>query len=129
MRIRDALSKAVDVADNVLTPAVARHGMHRDATKFARSVKLHKPYYVIVTHNMPWGGTADLVHEHVFVKYFPITGDPITDGGTSAATLHLHYGGQVFTERPPGLQTLTEFDEAMNKASGPDIRGNIRDFI
>lgn len=124
MGFLNALGKAVDLVDNAVTDARTRHGANADADRFADTVQLHKTYYTVVVHQLPWGGQHKLIHEHIAKGRSRITGEPMF-GHMSASQLWLTHG-PVFAERPSSLQTLREYSD--KRDPGPDIRGHISDY-
>ena len=93
-------SRAVDAVDNAITDTVTRSAHRREAEKFARSAPRNGVVYTTETHNMPWGGTQELVHEHQ-VRNGKI-------GHMTPAGLFLTAGKASLT-RPRGLQTVDEY--------------------
>lgn len=126
MGFLNGLVKAVDIVDNAVTDARARHGANTEADRFAAKVQLHTTYYTIVRHRLPDGGEANLVHEHIATRRSGLTGQPMF-GHMSASALWAGFG-PVYTDRPRGLQTIRERSEANEKMTGPQIRGHISDY-
>jgi hypothetical protein len=116
--------RVTDAIDCALTDAIHSGKSTREANAFARTVRPHKTYYTIVTHRSPRGGTYELIHEHIASPQF--TGPPMF-GHKSAAGLWLTEG-PVYSERPPGLQTIREETEANQKQVGPQIKGHLSDY-
>jgi hypothetical protein len=77
------------------------------AKKFAKEVRLGKPYYFVydvARNRAPWED-AQLYSEVVFTKRLPLTGSPCTDGGHSAVTLCQTHG-PVYDEPPAGMRNV-----------------------
>lgn len=75
--------------------------------KFARQVEFNKPYYTVNDHAVnlaPWHD-AQTYSVHVFTERAPITGNPMTAGGTSAAGL-CQRQGPVYDVPPKGLRNI-----------------------
>lgn len=111
---------------SALDTAVAGHKAQKEAAQFAATVQLGKTYYTVVRHQQPYGGTHELIHEHIATSRSRITGQPMF-GHKSASALWLTEG-PVYTDRTPGLQTIREETEANNKQVGPQIHGHISDY-
>lgn len=77
------------------------------ASKFAKEVKLDKPYYTVnemATNLAPWGD-AKTYSVHVFTEHSFLTGQKMTDGGTSAVGL-CQRQGPVYDTPPRGLRNI-----------------------
>jgi len=77
------------------------------ASKFAKEVKLGKPYYTVndmATNLAPWGD-AQTYSVHVFTERSSFTARPMTDGGTSAVGL-CQRQGPVYDAPPRGLRNI-----------------------
>lgn len=78
-----------------------------EAKKFARQAQLGKTYYVVYEHARNLGPYEDkqTYSEFRFTKRAPLTGNLMTEGGTSAEGLCLRYG-PVYDAPPPGLRNI-----------------------
>ncbi|WP_055693412.1 hypothetical protein [Streptomyces prasinopilosus] len=77
------------------------------AKKFAKEARLNKPYYVVydIAQNRAPYEDAQLYSEFTFTRRAPFTGNPMTDGGTSAEGLCLRYG-PVYDKPPAGMRNV-----------------------
>ncbi|MCM8552284.1 hypothetical protein [Streptomyces sp. STCH 565 A] len=77
--------------------------------KFARELKLGKPYYFVydISRRAAPYEDAHLYSEVVFTGRLGLTGTPCTDGGQSAATLCLNHG-PMFDAPPRGLRNIAD---------------------
>lgn len=78
-----------------------------DAKKFARQVEFGKTYYFVynVANNLAPYEDQHLYSEAVFTRRAPLTGNPMTDGGTSAEGLCLRYG-PIYDAPPQGIRNV-----------------------
>ena len=90
--------------------AVANHSHRRAAEKFAATVKPGDTIYSTETHNMPWGGEQQLVHEYKVDRRGKV-------GHLTPAGLWLQ-AGNVSKSRPHGLQTVDEY--TASEVAGPN---------
>lgn len=75
------------------------------AKKFSQQVELGKTYYTVAeqtAHAAVYNG-AYTYSEHVFTSYSGFTGQPMTDGRTSALALCRNQG-PVYDKRPEGVR-------------------------
>lgn len=75
--------------------------------KFSKQVVLGKTYYTVNDHATNLGAYEDsqTYSTHVFTSYSRITGQPMTDGGTSAVGLCQRFG-PVYDQKPQGLRDV-----------------------
>jgi hypothetical protein len=80
-----------------------------DEKRFARELKLDKPYYVVmkVARNIAPYEDPYLASTYVFTSRLPLTGTPCTEGGYSAADLCRLYG-PVFDSPPAGIRNVAD---------------------
>lgn len=115
----------IDRLDDILTDARGRSAATREATRFARSVKLNTSYYAVARHAAPEGGEMELVHEYVFTRRSPITDLPMC-GPHSAAHIWLNHG-PLTANRPRKLMTVAEYEAACD-VDGPNIVGSLHEY-
>lgn len=77
------------------------------AKRFARDLKLNTPYYTVNNHATNLGPYEDsqTYNVHVFTGHSRLTGQPMTDGGTSAIGL-CQRQGPVYDAPPRGLRNI-----------------------
>ncbi|MFF0166786.1 hypothetical protein [Streptomyces prasinus] len=77
------------------------------AKKFAKEARLNVPYYVVydIAQNRAPYEDAQLYSEFTFTRRAPLTGNPMTDGGTSAEGLCLRFG-PVYDQPPAGMRNV-----------------------
>lgn len=77
------------------------------ANKFAKELRLNKPYYTVNNHATNLGPYEDsqTYSVHVFTERSGFTGSPMTDGGTSAIGL-CQRQGPVYDTPPRGLRNI-----------------------
>lgn len=78
-----------------------------DSKRFARDVKLGKPYYVVmkVARNIAPYEDPYLASTYVFTSRLPLTGSPCTESGYSAVDLCRLYG-PVYDAPPAGIRNI-----------------------
>jgi hypothetical protein len=88
-----------------------------EAKKFAKQARRGVTYYTINKHARNLGAYEDsrTYSEHVFTRHAPLTGNLMTDGGTSAEGLCLRFG-PVYDTPPKGLRNL---DGPAPQVAGP----------
>ncbi|MER7053446.1 hypothetical protein [Streptomyces sp. NPDC000351] len=95
-----------------------------DEKRFAREIKLNKPYYTvckIATNLAPWED-AELYSEIVFTKRVPILGTPCTATGYDAETfLRLH--GPVHDSPPRGMRNIADAARSAGAPLGDNYEG------
>ncbi|MEU1778126.1 hypothetical protein ABZ545_01410 [Streptomyces abikoensis] len=100
------MGRIFDAINGVVGDAAA----HREATRFARQVRVGDVWYSVERHTMPWGDVS-LLHEHHFTKIDKlISGQPMCGHRTAAAVWLAH--GPLYKSRPPGMQTLDEYSDS-----------------
>jgi hypothetical protein len=113
------IDRAGQAFDTAVYGAAARH----EAKKFARSVKLGKPYWTKTKSNQPYAGNPELLEEHVFTRIGLISGT-----AEGAAELWLQCG-PVYADRNAsdirGLQTLREYSQWVNDCDAPNEGGDL----
>ena len=78
------------------------------AKQFARQVKLGKTYYTVADQSAHAStyGVAQTVSEHVFTSHSLVTGQPMTEGRTSALALCRNQG-PVY-DKAPDIEPATD---------------------
>ncbi|WP_409469080.1 hypothetical protein [Streptomyces sp. HC307] len=78
-----------------------------DAKRFAREVKLNKPYYIVynMATNLAPYEDSKTYSEIVFTDRLPFTGNPCTRGGTSAVGICQRFG-PVYDTPPRGMRNI-----------------------
>jgi hypothetical protein len=86
--------------------------------KFARQLQFNKPYYVIrpQARNLAPYEDANLYDEYVFTERAPLTGTPMTAGGTTAKQLCRNMG-PVYDTKPAGMRRMG--------SPGPQVAGPV----
>lgn len=89
-----------------------------EAKRFARQARLNTPYYIVydVAQNAAPYEDAHLYSEIIFTRRAPLTGNPMTDGGTSAEGLCLRFG-PVHEKPPAGMRNVS--------TPGPQVAGPV----
>lgn len=87
------------------------------AAKFAKQVELGREYYVVreQSGHAASYGPRHLYAVHVFTKRSLLTGQPMTDGGTSALALCRNQG-PVYDAAPRGMDDIADKDRNMKYA-------------
>lgn len=78
------------------------------ARKFARELKLNRPYYVIVELQQPWGN-EHVWDSYTFTRRDFFTGAPMS--GTLSAARLLQMFGTVYEEKPTDVRGLNAKDQ------------------
>ncbi len=80
-----------------------------DAKRFAREVKLNKPYYIVYTHALNLGPYEDsqTYGEIRFTTRSPVTGNVMTADGQSARGICERAGG-IHEQPPRGLRNIAD---------------------
>jgi len=89
-----------------------------EAKKFAKQVEFGRTYYFVykVANNLAPYEDQHLYSEAVFTRRAPLTGNPMTDGGTSAEGLCLRYG-PIYDAPPRGMRNVA--------APAPQVAGPV----
>jgi hypothetical protein len=97
-----------------------------DAKKFAKQARRNTTYYTINEHATNLGAYEDArtYSEHIFTRHAPITGNLMTDGGTSAEGLCLRFG-PVYDTPPKGLRNLDGPAPQVRAPLGDNYEGDL----
>lgn len=96
---------------------MAKGWMNGQAAKFAKQVELGRKYYVVREQSRHAASYGDkfLYAVHVFTKRSLLTGQPMTDGGTSALALCRNQG-PVYDTPPKGMDDIADKGRHMKYA-------------